>query len=123
LSTHLHLGLPSGLFPSGFPTNAFLFSPIRATCPAQDYLLKEQLDASSNVSDLYSGVTGSYLNWDTAYPGLASSWFPSFVPSNCGHSVSNYYMSAFFQILSSFLFINHLTIQHYIVWVTDNSIK
>jgi hypothetical protein len=37
LSTHLRLGLPSGLFPSGFPTNnlyAFLFSPIRATWPA-----------------------------------------------------------------------------------------
>jgi hypothetical protein len=34
---HHHLGLPSGLFPSGFPTNilhAFLVSPIRATCPA-----------------------------------------------------------------------------------------
>ena len=34
LSTHLHLGLPSGLFPSYFPTNilyAFLVSPIRAT--------------------------------------------------------------------------------------------
>jgi hypothetical protein len=31
LSTHLRLGLPSGLFPSGFPTNilyAFLVSPI-----------------------------------------------------------------------------------------------
>jgi hypothetical protein len=30
LSTHLRLGLPSGLFPSGFPTNnlyAFLFPP------------------------------------------------------------------------------------------------
>jgi hypothetical protein len=36
LSTHLRLGLSSGLFPSGFRTNtlyAFLFWPIRATCP------------------------------------------------------------------------------------------
>jgi hypothetical protein len=34
LSTHLCLGLHSGLFPSGFPTNnlhAFLLSPFRAT--------------------------------------------------------------------------------------------
>jgi hypothetical protein len=33
---HLRLGLPSGLFSSGFPTNnlyMFLFSPIRATFP------------------------------------------------------------------------------------------
>jgi hypothetical protein len=37
LSIHLRLGLRSGLFPSGFPTNnlyTFLFSLIRATCPA-----------------------------------------------------------------------------------------
>jgi hypothetical protein len=36
LPTYLCLGLHSGLFPSGFPTNilyAFLFSPIRATYP------------------------------------------------------------------------------------------
>ena len=42
LSTHLRLGLPSGLFPSGFPTKILytpLSSPIRATCPAYIVLL------------------------------------------------------------------------------------
>ena len=37
LSTHLRLGLPSGLFASGFPTKTLytpLSLPIRATCPA-----------------------------------------------------------------------------------------
>jgi hypothetical protein len=34
LSSHLRLGLPSGLFPSGFPTTPLL-SPIRATCPTR----------------------------------------------------------------------------------------
>jgi hypothetical protein len=37
LFIRLCLGLLNGLFPSGFPTNnlyTFLFSPIRATCPA-----------------------------------------------------------------------------------------
>jgi hypothetical protein len=42
LSTHLSLGLPSGLFPSGFLTNilyTFHFSPIHATRPAHLILL------------------------------------------------------------------------------------
>jgi hypothetical protein len=41
----LRLGLPSGLFPSGNPTNiiyAFNFSPIRATCPV--HLIHALLD-------------------------------------------------------------------------------
>jgi hypothetical protein len=42
LSTNLYLGLPSGLFPSGFPTNilcAFRFSSNRPTCAAHLILL------------------------------------------------------------------------------------
>ena len=42
LSSHLHLSLPSGLFPSGFPTKILykpLLSPIRATCPVHFFLL------------------------------------------------------------------------------------
>ena len=42
LSTHLRLGLPSGLFPSGFPSKTLytpLSSPIRATCPTNLILL------------------------------------------------------------------------------------
>jgi len=43
LSPHPRLGLPSGLYPSGFPTKTLctpLLFPIRATCPANLILLE-----------------------------------------------------------------------------------
>jgi hypothetical protein len=74
ISYHLHLGLPSGLFPSAFPTKSLyspLFYPIHATCPAQFIFLDlirritfgEQYRSlsSSLCSFLHSPVTSSVL--------------------------------------------------------------
>ena len=75
LSSHLRLVLPSGLFPSGFPTKILytrLFSPICATCTAHLILLDlltrtilgEQYRSlsSSFRSLLYSPVTSSLFH-------------------------------------------------------------
>ena len=74
LSIHLRLGLPSGLFPSGFPTKTLytpLSSPMHATCPAYlillDFITRTILGeefksfSSSLCSLLHSPVTSSLL--------------------------------------------------------------
>ena len=74
LSSHLRLGLPSGLFPPGFPTKTLytpLPSPMRATCPAPLILLdfitrtilgeEYRISSSSLCIFLHSPVTSSIL--------------------------------------------------------------
>ena len=75
------LGLPSGLFPSGFPTKilyTWLLSPIHATCPSHLIILdlitritfSEQYRSlsSSLCSFLHSPVTSSLLDPNTRTP-------------------------------------------------------
>ena len=74
LSTHLRLGLPSGLLPSGFPSKTLytsLFSPIRAISPAHlillDFITRTILGeeyksfSSPFCNSLHSTVTSSLL--------------------------------------------------------------
>ena len=94
LSSNLHLGLPSGLFPSGFPNKTLytpIHAPIRATRPAHfilfDFITRKILGdeyrswSSSLRSFLHSPVTSSLLGPNILLSTLFSkNHQPAFLP-------------------------------------------
>ena len=99
LSSHLHLGLTSGLFPSGFPTKILyppLFFPIHATRPSHLTLLDlitriifgegYRYLSSSLFSFLHAPVTSSHLGPNI----LLSTLFPNTLSLRSSLNVSDH---------------------------------
>ena len=104
LSSLLHLGLPSGLFPSGLPTKTLyttLLSPVRATCPAHlilFYFITRKIFgdqyrslSSSLCSFLHSSVTSSLLATNTLLNTLFSNTLSPRSSLNVSDQVSHPY--------------------------------
>ena len=106
LSTHLRLGLPSGLLPSGFPTKTLhtpLSSPIHTTCPAHLILLhfithtifgEDYKSFSSSLCNLlHSPVTSSLLGPNILLNTMFSNTLSFLSSLNISDQVSHPYKS------------------------------
>ena len=104
LYNHLHLGLPSGLLPSGFPNKTlytFLSSSIRAICPAHLTLLdfinrtilgEEYKSFSSSLCNLlHSPVTSSLLGPNILLNTMFSNTLSFLSSGNVNDQVSHPY--------------------------------
>jgi hypothetical protein len=91
LYSNLRLGLPSGLFSSGYPIKilyAFLTSPMRATCPAHLILLHMiTLIILSEACKLWSSSLFSLLHPSATFSRLDLNILPStlfsYIPNLC----------------------------------------
>ena len=80
LSSHLRLGLPSGLFPSGFSTKNLytpLLSPIRATCPA--HLILSICMYIDTKGRLWNIVSMSHTRRPAPYWFTANTWLTNYL--------------------------------------------
>lgn len=63
------------------------------------------------------------FNLSQNYPELSFQWFSSVSPDKCWDSVLKQTAATSFHVLPNLSFINHLTLQCYIVWDTKSGIK
>jgi len=127
LSSHLLVGIPSGFFPSGFPTKTLympLLLPIRATCPAHlillDFITKKKILgeeyrslSSSLCSFLHSPVTSSLLGPNILLSTLFSVTLSLRSSLNVSDHVSHPYKTTC--LLNILILLVRINIEHQII--------